>query len=255
MATASSYDAIAKHVGENLETVLEFDIRNYFKKGPVPLYNVVADLPGSELPHEYVIVCGHLDSWDAGTGTTDNGTGCATTIEAARIVKAAGVRPKRSIRFILWTGEEQGLLGSRAYVEAHRDEMPQVSAVLNHDMGSQFLSSLKTLPFQRSDLERVFAPVMSLNSQFPFRLQPADTLLDNGSDNASFTRANVPAFLWGQSGDLANYTETHHTQYDTFDRAVPAYQEHSSIVVALAAYGLANLNHMLPRERADDGNP
>ena len=87
-------------------------------------------------------------------------------------------------------------------------------------------------------LERVFAPVMNLNAEFPFRLQPADTLLDNGSDNASFTRANVPAFLWGQSGDLARYSDTHHTQHDTFDRAIPEYQEHSAIVVALFAFPL-----------------
>jgi carboxypeptidase Q len=250
--TASSYDAIANHVRDGEETILEFDIRNYFKKGPIPLFNVVADIPGSEFPDEYVIVCGHLDSWDAGTGTTDNGTGCATAIEAARILMAAGVRPKRTIRFILWTGEEQGLLGSRAYIEAHPELTPKTSAVMNHDVGTQYISSIKTLPFLRSDLERVFAPVMSLNSEFPFRLQPADTLLDNGSDNASFSRVNVPAFLWGQSGDLARYNDTHHTQLDTFERAVPSYQEHSSIVVALAAYGFANLDHMLPRERADE---
>jgi carboxypeptidase Q len=162
------------------------------------------------------------------------------------------VRPKRTIRFILWTGEEQGLLGSRAYVDAHAELTPKISAVFNHDVGTQYISSVKTLPYLQSDLERVFAPVTSLNPEFPFRLRPADTLVDNGSDNASFSRVNVPAFLWGQSGDLARYSETHHTQLDTFEKAVPAYQGHSSIVVALAAYGVANLDHMLPRERTEE---
>jgi hypothetical protein len=92
---------------------------------------------------------------------------------------------------------------------------------------------------------------MSLNSDFPFRLQPADSLTGLGSDHASFNRVGVPGFIWGQSGDLARYADTHHTQHDTFDRAVAEYQEHSSIVVALAAYGIANLDHMLAREQMD----
>lgn len=250
--TASSYDAIANNVREGKEVMLEFDIRNYFKKGPIPLYNVVADIPGSEHPDECVIVCGHLDSWDAGTGTTDNGTGCATTIEAARILMTAGVRPKRTIRFILWSGEEQGILGSRAYVEANSELMKKVSGVLNHDVGTQYISSIKTLPYQRSDMEQIFAPVMKLNAEFPFRLEPVDSLVGLGSDHASFNRVGVPGFIWGQSGELATYRDTHHTQLDTYDRAVPAYQEHSSIVVALAAYGIANLDHMLARAGDDE---
>jgi carboxypeptidase Q len=250
--TASSYDAIAKNLREGKQVTLEFDIRNYFKKGPIPLYNVVADIRGSELPDEYVIVCGHLDSWDAGTGTTDNGTGCATTIEAARILMASGVRPKRTIRFILWSGEEQGLLGSRAYVEANPELMKKISGVLNHDVGTQYISSIKSLVYQRSDMEHVFAPVMTLNPEFPFRLEPVDSLVGLGSDHASFNRVGVPGFIWGQAGELANYRDTHHTQLDTYDRAVPAYQEHSSIVVALAAYGIANLDHMLARAGEDE---
>jgi Zn-dependent M28 family amino/carboxypeptidase len=89
---------------------------------------------------------------------------------------------------------------------------------------------------------------MKLNPEFPFRLQPTDSLGGGGgSDHASFNRAGVPGFIWGQSGELAVYRDTHHTQLDTYDRAIPAYQEHSSIVVALAAYGIANLDQMLPR--------
>jgi hypothetical protein len=126
--------------------------------------------------------------------------------------------------------------------------MPKISAVLNHDVGTQYLSSVSVLPFQMGDMQQVFEPVMSLNSEFSFRINETADLRAGGSDHASFIRAGVPAYIWGQSGDLARYRDTHHTQFDTYDRAVPQYQQHSSIVIALAAYGIANLEHMIPRE-------
>jgi Zn-dependent M28 family amino/carboxypeptidase len=177
----------------------------------------------------------------------------ATTLEAARILMASGVRPKRTIRFMLWSGEEQGILGSRAYVEAHRDLMPKVSGVLVHDLGTQYLSSISGLSFQLNDLKDVFAPAMALNPSLPFRVRPTDDLTSLGSDHRSFVRVGVPAFFWGQSGEGFNYWDSHHSQYDTFDKAVREYQEHSSIVIALAAYGIANLDHMLPRQDAEAG--
>jgi hypothetical protein len=250
---ASSYDAIASRLVAGESVTLEFDIRNYFKRGPIPIHNVVAEIPGRELPDEYVIVGGHIDSWDGATGATDNGTGVATTLEAARILMASGVRPKRTIRFMLWSGEEQGILGSRAYVEAHRDLMPKVSGVLVHDLGTQYLSSISGLSFQLNDLKDVFAPAMALNPSLSFRVRPTDDLTSLGSDHRSFVRAGVPAFFWGQSGEGFNYWDSHHSQHDTFDKAVAEYQEHSSIVIALAAYGIANLDHMLPRQDADVG--
>jgi Zn-dependent M28 family amino/carboxypeptidase len=249
--TASSYDAIARHMAAGEQVLLEFDIRNYFRKGPIPIHNVVADIPGREFPDEYVIVGGHIDSWDGATGATDNGTGVASTLEAARILMESGVRAKRTIRFMLWSGEEQGILGSRAYVEAHPELMPKVSAVLVHDLGTQYLSSISGLSYQLADLNDVFSPVMSLNPAFPFRVRSTDSLTSLGSDHRSFVRAGVPAFFWGQSGDGFNYWDSHHSQHDTYDKAVPEYQEHSSIIIALAAYGLANLDHLLPRQGAE----
>jgi hypothetical protein len=245
--SADSYNAVARHVTDGQNVTLEFDIRNYFKKGPIPIYNVVADVPGSELPDEYVIVGGHLDSWDAATGTTDNGTGCATTMEAARILMAAGVKPKRTIRFMLWTGEEQGLLGSEAYVRNNPELMKKVAAVFVHDAGTQFISGISGLPTQMDDLKQVFTPVVGLDADFPFEVRVTEALRTGGSDHSPFIRAGVSGFFWSQSGDLARYRDTHHTQFDTYDRAVPAYQKHSSIVVALAAYGVANMDHMLAR--------
>ena len=95
--------------------VIEFELRNRFREGPIALNNVIADLKGSEFPDEYVIICAHLDSWHQATGATDNGTGTCSTLEAARILSKIGFKPKRTIRFMLWGGEEQGLLGSREF--------------------------------------------------------------------------------------------------------------------------------------------
>ncbi len=244
------FDQIAGWIKEGKPVTLEFDIRNYFKKGPIRLYNVIADIPGTEKPDEYVIVGGHIDSWDGATGATDNGTGVATTLEAARLLKKAGVQPKRTIRFMLWSGEEQGLLGSKAYVKAHKDLMPKISAVLVHDGGTNFLSGIRTTEAIYSDFEQVFTPVKELEPKtYPFVVSKVAGLAGGGSDHASFLEANVPGFFWGQRGGTANYTHTHHTQYDTYDQAIPDYQRHSALVVAMGAFGIANLDHLLSREK------
>ncbi|HEX8201267.1 MAG TPA: M20/M25/M40 family metallo-hydrolase, partial [Isosphaeraceae bacterium] len=243
----AQFDEIADRLRRGQEVVLEFDIRNYFRPGPVPLRNVVADIPGTEFPDEYVIVGGHLDSWDGATGTTDNGTGCATTLEAARILMHAGVWPRRSIRFMLWSGEEQGLLGSRAYIKAHPELMEMISAVLVHDGGTNYLSGLGVTQAMRQDMDEALAPLLGLDAAMPFALRDVPGLRPGGSDHDSFLRAGVPGFFWGQSG-RADYRRTHHTQFDTYDAAVPAYQRHSALVVALAAFGIAELDHRLPRQ-------
>ena len=218
------FDEIAGWLKEGKPVTLEFDIRNYFKKGPIKLYNVIADIPGTEKPDEYVIVGGHIDSWDGATGATDNGTGVATTLEAARILKKAGVKPKRTIRFMLWSGEEQGLLGSAAYVKAHKELMPKISAVLVHDGGTNYLSGIGATEAILSDFEQVFAPVKELDPKFPFEVRKVAGLFGGGSDHASFLSANVPGFFWRQAGK-ARYQHTHHTQYDTFDAAIPGLSE------------------------------
>ena len=243
----ADFDEIAALLKDGKPPVLEFDIHNYFKKGPIPLYNVIAEIPGSEFPDEYVIVGGHIDSWDGASGATDNGTGCATTIEAARILMKAGVKPRRTIRFMLWSGEEQGLMGSRAYVKAHPEEMKKISAVLVHDMGTNYLSGLGVTKAMRKDIDEIFSPVVSLDDKMPFAIREVNGLRGGGSDHASFLSAGVPGLFWGQSGK-ANYNHTHHTQFDTYDAAIPEYQRHSAIVAALGAYGIANLDHLLSRE-------
>jgi hypothetical protein len=243
----TQFDEVAGLVKDGKPVVLEFDIRNHFKKGPIPLYNVIAEIPGTEFPDEYVIVGGHIDTWDGATGTTDNGTGCATTLEAARILMKSGVKPRRTIRFMLWSGEEQGLLGSKAYTRAHAELMAKISAVLVHDGGTNYLSGIGVTKAQRADVEAALAPVVGIDAAMPFAIREVPGLRGGGSDHASFLAAGVPGFFWRQSGK-AVYSRTHHTQHDTFDAAVPDYQRHSSLVVALASLGIADLDRLLSRE-------
>ncbi len=244
---AAEFKEISERVkaGETVE--LEFDIRNWFEKGPISLSNVIAEIPGSEKPDEVVIVGGHLDSWDGATGATDNGTGCATTMEAARLLVQSGAQPKRTIRFMLWGGEEQGLLGSAAYVKAHKDEMAKISAVLVHDGGTNYCAGITATPTMKAQLESVFAPVTNLDPEMPFKVREVKGLSGGGSDHASFLAANVPGFFWSQRGK-ANYNHTHHTQFDTYDAAIPEYQKNSAIVIAVGALGIANLPDLLSRE-------
>lgn len=142
----------------------------------VPIFNVVADLPGSELPHEYVIVGGHLDSTAHGDGATDNGAGVAAIMEAARLLVAAGAQPRRTVRFILFGGEEVGLVGSRAYVEDHPDVISATSAVYVLDRGTDYISGiLATTPLE-ADLARAFERAVQLDPNMPFNIEQVDYL-------------------------------------------------------------------------------
>ncbi|MEO6710925.1 MAG: M20/M25/M40 family metallo-hydrolase [Planctomycetota bacterium] len=244
---AAEHKEICERLKAGDEVKLEFDIRNWFEKGPIALNNVIAEIPGSEKPDEVVIVGGHIDSWDGATGTTDNGTGCATTMEAARLLVKSGVKPKRTIRFMLWSGEEQGLLGSAAYVKAHKAEMAKISAVLVHDGGTNYCAGITATPPMVKPFEAIFAPVIALDSELPFKVSEVKGLSGGGSDHSSFLSADVPGFFWSQRGK-ANYNHTHHTQFDTYDQAIPLYQQNSAIVIAVGALGIANLPELLSRE-------
>lgn len=226
---------------------LEFDVDNRFARGPVEQFNVVADLVGATKPDEFVIVCGHLDSWDGAQGALDNGTGVSTTLEAARLLVAAGAKPARTIRFILWSGEEQGLLGSRGYVRDHADELARVSAVLNHDGGTNYLAGLRGTKAMEAQLREACAPLFGLDERFPFEIQASEEFSASASsDHWPFVEHGAPGFFWVQSG-RSDYTRHHHTQYDTFDAAIPEYQRHSALVAALAAFGIADLPELLDR--------
>jgi carboxypeptidase Q len=246
---ADQYDDLERRLGEGQEVELELSIDNRFFRGPVPQHNVVAELPGTSKPDEVVIVGGHLDSWDGAEGASDNGTGVATTMEAARLLVAAGARPARTIRFVLWGGEEQGLLGSRAYVEQHADELDRISAVFVHDGGTNYLSGIGVTPEMEPQIDAAFAPVTKLSEDKPFEITIVEGLRTGGSDHTPFIRAGVPGFFWHQAGDT-DYDYVHHTQHDVLENAVEDYQRHSAMVVAIAAYNVANLDDLLDRTRS-----
>ncbi len=222
---------------------LEIDLKNTFSTGEVEVYNTVAELPGAEKPDEVVIIGGHIDSWDLGTGATDNGTGIMAVLEAARALKAVGVKPRRTIRFVLFSGEEEGLHGSRAYVKAHEKEMSKISGVLIHDMGT---GRVKSIGLQgRYDLREVMDKVVE-----PFKeavdLEELSLRSMMGTDHLSFLPHGVPAFAVVQ--DPAEYRKTHHTESDTFDKVYPDEINQGAKVLAAWAYNVAMLPDVLPRD-------
>jgi carboxypeptidase Q len=194
-----------------------------------------------------VIVGGHIDSWDGATGVTDNGTGVSTTLEAARLLTKAGAKPKRTIRFMLWSGEEQGILGSRAYIKAHPEETAKISAVLVHDGGTNFASGINATEAMVPLLEKALDPLVKLDGDLRFEVRKVPGLPRGiGSDHDAYLAVGVPGFYWLQSG-RAKYAFGHHTQNDTLALAIPEYQRHTSIVVAVTALRIADLAELLPR--------
>lgn len=258
---ADDFERLLEQVESGKDVVCEFDIQNRFRDQPIQLHNVIAEIPGTERPDEVVIVSAHLDSWHQAQGCTDNGTGTATTLEAARILTAVGARPKRTIRFCLWGGEEQGLLGSRGYVQKHRTDMPKVSALYNHDTGTNWAQALSVTAPMAEQLAPVFAHVSAL-LQAPdadwtgpvFELKVVPRVSGGGgSDHASFLAAGVPGLDWNLEGRSDYFRHTWHTQWDTIDVAIPEYQQHTATVIAMAALGTANLDQLLDRENVGGG--
>jgi hypothetical protein len=225
---------------------IEIELKNSFSDRPVEVYNTVAEIPGSEKPNEVVLLGAHLDSWDLATGTTDNGTGSMAVLEAARTLQKLGLKPKRTIRFVLFSGEEQGLVGSRKYVEAHRAELPQFSAILVHDTGTGRVQSIGLHGnYQaREVVDRIDAPLREVG------LLELSMRRLGGTDHASFNEAGVPGFFCIQ--EPAEYRETHHSQSDTFDKARKDDLAQGAQVLAVWAYRVAEWPELLPRRAAPE---
>jgi hypothetical protein len=250
----SDYDALNSRIADGQQPIVEFDLKHIFTAGPVPCYNTIGEIPGTEFPDEIVIISGHLDSWDGpgSQGTVDNGTGASVTIEAARILMASGIKPRRTIRFILWTGEELGLLGSREYVSRlSEEERSKISAVFVDDSGTNREASITCTPAMVPMLERAVAAMNYSFSDVPITLNVRRELPRRGgaSDHAPFIAAGIPGFFWGKSG-RANYRYAWHTQNDKLDQAIPEYLVVNSTVSAIVAYSLANADTLLPRDVA-----
>jgi len=220
---------------------VEIEMTNSFGDKPMDVYNTVAEIRGSEKPDEVVIIGAHLDSWDLGTGSTDNGTGSMAVLEAARTLAKLNLKPKRTIRFVLFTGEEEGLVGSEKYADAHKNELKKISGVLVHDTGT---GRVLTLGLQdnyqdREIVDHVLAPLSEL------KLLEPSMARTSGTDHSSFDDVGVPGFFCIQSG--AEYTKTHHSQSDTFDKAWKDDLNQGAQVLAAWAYNTAQLPAMLPR--------
>jgi carboxypeptidase Q len=222
---------------------VEIDLENTFSKGEVEVYNTVADIPGSDKAEEVVIIGGHIDSWDLGTGATDNGTGIMAVLEAARALKAVGVKPRRTIRCVLFSGEEEGLHGSRNYVKAHEKEMSKISGVLIHDMGTGRVKSIGLQ--ERYDLREVMDKVVERFKE-AVNLEELSMRKMMGTDHMSFLPHGVPAFAVVQ--DEAEYRKTHHTESDTVDKVYSDEINQGAKVLAAWAYGVAMLPEILPRD-------
>ncbi len=246
--TAENYRLIWRLLSRGPVEV-ELEITNSFSEHPVEVFNTVAEIPGSDKPDEVVILGAHLDSWDLGTGATDNGTGSMAVLEAARALQKLGLKPKRTIRFVLFAGEEQGLNGSRAYVKAHPAELAKISGVFVHDSGTGRVLSigLQGNYQDREVMDRIVAPLrevglleVSLRSGF-------------GTDHASFNAAGVPGFYCLQ--DPVTYPRTHHSQSDTFDKIREDDLVQGAQVLAVWAYNVAEWPTMLPRKLAPATQP
>ena len=251
MVRASDYDAILEGMKIG-NCMLEFLLDQRIRKGPVPISNVIAEIRGTEKPDEVVIVSGHLDSWDGpgSTGTCDNGTGTMVALEAARLLMVAGAKPKRTIRFIMWTGEEQGLHGSRRYVEMHANELDKISAVLVDDGGTNYSGGLTCIESMRPMLEQATAVLNEAFPTLPVTIRVQATMpRGGGSDHVPFNGRGVPGFFWNETG-VADYNYVHHTQHDNIAAAINAYLIQSSVAAAVTAYNLACADTMLPRQPA-----
>lgn len=250
----SDYDFLNSRVFDNAPIEVEFNLQHTFTPGPISTYNTIAEIRGTEKPDEVIIVSAHLDSWNGpgSQGTTDNGTGSAVTLEAARILAKAGVKPKRTIRFVLWTGEEQGLLGARGYVEAHKAELPKISAVFVDDGGTNYQGGIGVADQMADYFAAATAPV---NAAFPdmvvnIRKTGKKNESHGSSDHAAFNAVGVPGFFWDEVGK-ADYGYGWHTQHDRINLAVPEYLVQSSTNAAVVAYNLACAPDLLPRAIAD----
>lgn len=245
------YNEIKELVSKGDRVVLEFDIRNYFRPGPVKYHNVIGWIPGTEYPDEYVILGGHLDGFDGASGAIDNASGATVAMEAVRLILAAGGKPKRTIMVHLWAGEEYGLLGSTEWVKQNPDKLPRISAVFNRDGGTNCISGLAVSKVMMADFQQVIKPVLGLNPKYPFELTERSRPLRKGgrggTDTFSFLQKGVPAFGFSTKGEH-QYGRTWHTTLDTYNEIIPAYEEYSSLVTAVVAYGIANLDHLLSRE-------
>ncbi len=257
---------------------LELNVTNTFYDDDPMQYDTIAEIPGTDKKDEVVMLGAHLDSWHAGTGATDNGAGTIVTMEAVRILKALDIKPRRTIRIGLWSGEEQGLLGSQSYVEHHfgsrppmddpsmkgmptvnrreagdvivKPEQAKVSAYFNIDNGS---GKIRGIFLQENE---AIAPIFETWMK-PFNDLGMTTLTmrnTGGTDHLSFNSVGIPGFQFIQD-PLEYETRTHHSNMDVYDRLQPDDLKQAAVIVASFVYDAAMRDQMLPRKPIEKGLP
>jgi Zn-dependent M28 family amino/carboxypeptidase len=255
------YGRISRILADGTPVELEFTIVNKVYPEGKTAYNTIAEIPGTDKKEEIVMLGGHLDSWQSATGATDNAIGCATMMEAARILKAIGVTPRRTIRVALWSGEEEGILGSQAYVKEHfgsfenqkQPEYSKLVAYLNIDSGTGRARGAGVFgpPAAAAVVRQALAPFQDLGVA---GASATTSRAIAGTDSTSFNNVGLPGI--GFSQDPIEYnTHTHHTNLDTYERVIEDDVKASAIAIAATLYQLAMRDEMLPRLPASEMPP
>jgi hypothetical protein len=254
------YGRISRILADGTPVELEFEITNRLYPEGKTAYNVISEIPGTDKKDEIIMLGGHLDSWHAATGATDNAIGCSVMMEAARIIKAVGVQPRRTIRIALWSGEEQGLLGSRAYVQKHfgtfeepKPDYFKFGGYFNIDSGTGRARGMGVFgPPENGDvLRQALAPFEDLGFYGAIATRSRGL---GGSDHTSFNQAGLPGI--GVAQDPIEYgSATWHTNLDTYERIIEDDAKKSAIVIAAAVYYLAMRDELLRRFEKDQMPP
>lgn len=250
------YGRITRLLADEMEVTLEFNIVNRVYPEGKTSYNTIAEIPGTDKADEVIMLGGHLDSWHAATGATDNAIGCAIMMEAARILQRLGVKPRRTIRVALWSGEEQGLLGSQAYVKEHfgsfenpKPGYEKFGGYFNIDSGTGRVRGAGV--FGPPEVVGIMRKILE-----PFKDDGVVGAIASrsrslgGSDNTSFNQAGLPGIGMGQDPIEYN-SHTWHTNLDTYERIVLDDVKKNAVTVAWSVYQLAMRDELLPRFAKD----
>jgi Zn-dependent M28 family amino/carboxypeptidase len=255
------YGRIARLLADGLDVTLEFTIVNRTYPGGTS-YNAIAEIPGTDKADEVVMLGGHLDSWHSSTGATDNAIGCAIMMEAARILQAVGAKPRRTIRVALWGGEEQGLLGSQAYVKdtfgffedaPRKPAYDKFSAYWNIDSGTGLVRGANI--FGPPEAAKVLAQFIKPWEEFKiYGATSTNSRNRGGTDHTSFNEAGLPGIGGGQ--DTIEYgSHTHHTNLDAYERILPDDVKKNAVITASIIYHIAMRDQIMPRFPADQMPP